>query len=145
MTSPSLKHLVWYADDDADDIALVREAFEKYDRPIDLQTFNDGMELLQYIRSGNVTTQPPCLIIIDLNMPRLNGKDTLRLLRNIDGFENTPVVLFTTSSMPADAYFARHYKAGFVTKPLAVHQMDLIIDSFIEHCTDDIKKKLRNV
>lgn len=144
MTLPSsLKSLVLYADDDPEDLQLVQEAFTKYIGDVDLVTCNSGMEALSYLKTLQEQNQTPCLIILDVNMPQINGKETLKMLRNIHGLEDVPVILFTTSSLPLDKEFARRYNAGFITKPIDVRQMELITEQFIEHCTDEVKKKLR--
>jgi CheY-like chemotaxis protein len=137
------KHLIVYADDDPDDLSLVRDSFNKYSRNVDLVTFEEGYGLVRYLASRSSLEAAPCLIIIDINMPGMNGKDTLLKLREIDRYRDTPVVLFTTSSQPEDKAFARAHGAGFMTKPLTYNQMDLITDQFIEHCTDEIKKNIQ--
>src|SRR5690348_147504 len=96
------KTLVLYADDDPDDIELVSEAFSLYSRNVELLTFRDGVELLSYIQSIDAFQAVPCLFIIDINMPRLNGKETLKRLRRIQEFADVPAVLFTTSTLPSD-------------------------------------------
>jgi CheY-like chemotaxis protein len=135
------KSLVFYADDDEDDKEFVAEAFELYGDHIELKTFSDGMELLGYI--DVYPTPHPCLIILDINMPRIDGKDTLRILRQVPGYENVPVVVFTTSSLPADSYFAQHYKAGFITKPLDLRQMTSIVEKFLDYCSEEDKVKFK--
>jgi len=137
------KGLVLYADDDPDDIELLSEAFQVYANDLELMTFSDGIELLRFIETIDPFHATPCLFILDINMPRLNGKETLRRLRRLDSFAEVPVVLFSTSSQPADAAFAKNYNAGFVTKPLHTNQVHVIIDEIIEHCSDDIKKNIR--
>lgn len=137
------KNLVLYADDDPDDIELVREAFSIYSRSIELLTFRDGIEMLSYIESINPFQAAPCLFIIDINMPRLNGKETLRRLRSFEEFSEVPAVLFTTSTLPWDESFARNFNAGFVTKPLHTNQVHQIIDQIIDHCSDEVKKLIR--
>ena len=137
------KGLVLYADDDPDDIELLSEAFQVYANDLELMTFSDGIELLRFIETIDPFHATPCLFILDINMPRLNGKETLRRLRRLDSFADVPVVLFSTSSQPADAAFAKNYNAGFVTKPLHTNQVHVIIDEIIEHCSDDIKKNIR--
>lgn len=144
MSNTPAKHLIIYADDDPDDRELVADAFKNYARNIEPVIFEDGVELMRYIRRTGHADAKPCLIILDINMPRLSGKDVLRLLRQKEGFENIPVVLFTTS-LPADTYFARHYKAAFVTKPLDTQQINRVIDQFIDHCSEDVKDKIRMV
>ncbi len=76
-------------------------------------------------------------------MPKLNGKETLLKIRNMERFHNIPVVLFTTSSADHDKNFAKKYGAGFVTKPLDSIQMKNITDRFIEHCSDEVQKSIR--
>jgi CheY-like chemotaxis protein len=137
------KSIVLYADDDPDDIELVSQAFAEYSQNVELITFPDGIELLSHIDRIGRFEPRPCLAIIDINMPRIDGKETLRRLRKIDGFSDMPVVLFSTSTMPSDIFFAKRYNAGFVTKPLLAQQIHLIIDQLIEHCTDEAKKLIR--
>jgi len=137
------KSLVLYADDDPDDIQLLSEAFQVYSNDLELMTFTDGMELLTFIETIDPFYVAPCLFILDINMPRLNGKETLRRLRRLDSFADVPAVLFSTSSLPADAAFAKNFNAGFVTKPLHTSQVHLIIDEIIEHCSDDVKRNIR--
>jgi len=138
------KSLVLYADDDPEDIELISEAFQSYSQNIELLTFPDGIALLNFIEEIDPFHAAPCLFILDINMPRLNGKETLRRLRTLESFSEVPVVLFTTSSLPADAAFARTFNAGFVTKPLHTNQIQLIVDKIIDHCSDEVKKNIRH-
>lgn len=137
------KSLVLYADDDPEDIELVSEAFQSYSQNVELLTFPDGIELLKFIETIDPFHASPCLFILDINMPRLNGKETLRRLRRINNFAEVPAVLFSTSSLPADANFAKNFNAGFVTKPLHTNQVHMIIDEIVDHCSDEVKKNIR--
>jgi CheY-like chemotaxis protein len=141
--STSPKNIVFYADDDADDLELVQDAFSQYAHNVEVVTAKDGSQALSYLQGLGDADPKPCLIILDVNMPFFNGKEVLRRIRTIDHFETVPVVLFTTSSMPSDQNFAEKYNAGFVTKPLDVSQMEVITELFIDHCSDEIKKKIR--
>jgi CheY-like chemotaxis protein len=136
-------HLVLYADDDVDDIRFVEESFSETTQNIELITAYNGIDLLKYLQSLKPLDPNPCLIILDVNMPLLNGKETLLKIREMDRFRSVPVVLFTTSSTELDKNFARKYNAGFVTKPLDNAQMKNITDRFIEHCTDEVQKLIR--
>ena len=136
-------HRVLYADDDADDIRFVEESFSESTRNIELVTAYNGLDLIRYLERLDRLDPEPCLIILDVNMPMLNGKETLLKIRQMERFENVPVVLFTTSSTDFDKNFATKYNAGFVTKPLHTTQMREVTDRFIEHCTDEVKKHIR--
>jgi CheY-like chemotaxis protein len=143
MTKYAKPNLVLYADDDADDLDLVREAFAQYSNNVDVVSFMDGTTVLSYLQSLSPLDPQPCLIILDINMPVMNGKEALIKIREMQPFEALPVVLFTTSSQPQDHSFAARYKAGFVTKPLDVKQMEFITEQFIDHCTEEIRNKIR--
>lgn len=141
--SISPRNIVLYADDDTDDLELVTSSFEKYANNVEVICFRDGTEILDYLKKLSDLDPKPCLIILDINMPLLNGKDALVKIRRMPEYESIPVVLFSTSSQPNDGNFAKKYNAGFVTKPLEHAQMRVITDQFIDHCSDEIKKNIR--
>lgn len=143
MTNIPPKHIVLYADDDPDDLALVQDAFAQYADNVEVVTASDGFEALSYLTGLDPFEPAPCLIILDINMPRLNGKETLQKIRNLQRFEGIPVVLFTTSSFPLDKDFATRHAAGFITKPLDARQIKVITEQFVSHCTDQIKKSIQ--
>jgi CheY-like chemotaxis protein len=138
------KSIVVYADDDLDDIELVQEAFRQYARDVEVITFGDGYGALSYFERLTTLDPLPCLVILDINMPGLNGKEVLVQLRKMEKVNNVPVVLFTTSNQPADKNFAQQFGAGMITKPLNIKQMERITEQFIDHCTEEIQKKIRN-
>lgn len=139
------KSLVLYADDDPDDLELLQEAFNDFTQAIELITFDNGLDLLEYVQKLTPFHPAPCLFILDINMPRLNGKETLKKLRTMNRYEDVPAVLFSTSTLPADAAFAGKYNAGFVTKPLHSRQIHKIVDQIINHCADDIRQRINKL
>lgn len=136
-------NIVIYADDDPDDIELVEDAFKQFANDVEVITFRDGSQALSYLRNLSEEDPVPCLVILDINMPVLNGKETLARMRQVEKYKEVPVVLFTTSSMPLDKSFAREHGAGFVTKPLGYEQMETITKEFINHCSEETQKKIR--
>ena len=141
--STTARNVVFYADDDLDDLELVKDAFAQYSKNVEVLTATDGSKALSYLSNLKKYDTLPCLIILDVNMPVINGKETLLRLREIEHFQDVPVVLFTTSSQPMDKSFAKKYNAGFITKPIDVKQMEVIADQFIEHCSEEIRGKIR--
>lgn len=133
------KNQIFYVDDDADDRLIMVHAFQDYRDQVELVLFDNGLDLLNHLNKNSET--PPCLILLDLNMPKLDGKDTLRLIRNNSKYDPIPVIIFTTSSLPSDSYFVRHFKAGFYTKPLDLHQMTPMIEKFVSFCTENATTK----
>jgi CheY-like chemotaxis protein len=136
-------NIVFYADDDSDDLELVGDAFARYTNNVKVVTAKNGAQALSGLQSLYEDGSIPCLIILDINMPVLNGKEVLKRIKNLPRLQSVPVVLFTTSSSPQDKEFAKNHDAGFVTKPLDVSQMEIITELFVDHCSDEIKKNIR--
>jgi CheY-like chemotaxis protein len=102
-----------YVEDDPDDILLMQEAFSEISG-YELMTFNNGAQLLQYLDRAVCF---PDLIILDVNMPVMNGRDALRRLKGHAIWSAIPVVMFSTGSAASDRLFAAAYKTDLVVKP----------------------------
>jgi CheY-like chemotaxis protein len=111
------------ADDDADDRELAREALAESRVLNKLHAVNDGAELLDYLhhegRYEHEHAPRPDLILLDLNMPKLDGREALGALKNDPKFRSIPVVVLTTSRAEEDV--VRSYDLGansFISKPV---------------------------
>ena len=107
---------VIFADDDADDLELITGFFKQYNQDIHVLEFRDGKEVLKFLDDFALNACPPLLIVLDINMPRLNGKETLAAIRKHSRYRNVPVVLYTTSNSQADQAFCREQNASWVSK-----------------------------
>jgi CheY-like chemotaxis protein len=141
--SSSPKSIVFYADDDMDDIQLVADAFARHTDNVVLITASNGSQAMTYFNHLADGDPLPCLIILDINMPLVSGKQVLISLRTQPRFQDVPIVLFSTSSLPSDAQFAKQHGAGFISKPLDMEQMEYIASSFLDHCTEEVKQKIQ--
>jgi two-component system response regulator len=124
--------LILYAEDDQDDRFIFENSFAQHRDEVDIQMFNDGLEILNHLKASSDLN--PNLIVLDINMPQVDGKDALRILRDMPSYAATPVVLLTTSSSPVDRYFAQHFNAGFITKPMDESEMDKITKELLKFC-----------
>ena len=107
---------VLIVDDDEDDQFLIKAAFEKDSSQYNLQFATDGTDLLKGIESPHFL---PDLILLDLNMPVMNGFEVLKHLKNSPIYRHVPVVVLTTSANEID--INRAYELGantFITKPI---------------------------
>lgn len=107
---------VFIADDDEDDRFLLASAFAQHSPECALYFAQDGLALLDELESSQAQ---PSLIILDLNMPRLNGFETLAYLRAQPSLGQTPIVILTTSEAEADRQRAQALGAtSFISKPI---------------------------
>jgi CheY-like chemotaxis protein len=116
--------VVLMAEDDSDDRLLVKDAMVECGWDGDLRFVEDGEELLDYLRRcgkyGEPDTAPrPGLVLLDLNMPRKDGREALREIKADANLHRIPVVVLTTSK--ADTDIGRMYDLGansFIAKPV---------------------------
>ena len=105
-------------EDDQVDVMNVRRAFEKNRITNPLYVAEDGIEGLEMLRSGKVPRDRR-IVLLDLNMPRMNGIEFLRELRADPRLLNTPVVVLTTSNDDRDKIDAYNLNiAGYLVKPV---------------------------
>jgi CheY-like chemotaxis protein len=112
------------ADDDADDRLLTSEALEESRVLNQLHFVEDGIELLEYLRHEGKYSDPtsaprPGLILLDLNMPRMDGREALKAIKEDPKLRSIPVVILTTSKAEED--MVRGYDLGaasYITKPV---------------------------
>lgn len=137
------KNFIVYVDDDEDDLEFVSAALGKYSTTLDVVLFEHGYTAYKFLLELEKKGQKPCLIILDINMPVMTGKELLSAIRNISFLDTVPVILFSTSNLDSDHNFAKSNKAGFITKPLGNEQMEQIAEEFLSHCSPEIKEKIR--
>ena len=115
-------------EDDEVDVMNVKRAFEKAHITNPLFVAGDGLEALDKLRNGEVPNNRR-LILLDLNMPRMNGIEFLRELRADPKLSATPVVVLTTSTMDRDKFDAYNLNiAGYLVKPVTFSSFcDLIV------------------
>ncbi|GAB3997086.1 response regulator [Spirosoma daeguense] len=115
----SCSFCVIVVDDDADDRFIIEQAFRHYSPECQLQLLDNGAELLNSLASRGSL---PSLILLDLNMPLLNGFETLHAIRQKATNQELPVVILTTSSEAQDQQQARQLKANdFISKPTTLN------------------------
>ena len=127
-------HTILYAEDDADDLFMIKEALLHYDTPVSLLHAPDGFEAIEKLKQAYLLAQLPCLIILDINMPGMDGREALINIRQTDIFNKIPIVLFTTSSSDGDKNFAIEWGAHFITKPKVYSDLEALAGQFIRLC-----------
>ena len=122
-TTPE-KKIILLVEDDPDDIYLIGEAIDECQLSARIFIVEDGEQMLDYLHNRGDYTDPavaprPDLILLDLNMPRKDGREALVELKQDPDLRSIPVVVLTTSSAEKDKNFSYDQGAsGFVTKPV---------------------------
>lgn len=120
---------ILYADDDAEDRMLVQEAMEEARVANDLHFVEDGEDLMDYLhrrgKFANLAGEPlPGLILLDLNMPRKDGREALGEIKQDPRLRSIPIVILTTSKAEED--ICRAYDLGvnsFIVKPVSFNSL----------------------
>jgi CheY-like chemotaxis protein len=136
MTSDDRRIVVLLVEDDPGDVLITREAFEHNKINNTLNVVRDGQEGLDYLyrRGAYGHAQRPDLILLDLNLPRYDGRQLLEKIKSDSELCHIPIVVLTTSSAEED--ILRSYKLhanAYVTKPVDIDQfMNVVrqIDEF---------------
>ena len=122
MPKPGLARIV-VAEDSGADVILVKEALRAKGIRADLTVFPDGEQCAGYLRGDH---EPPAAILIDLNLPRVDGFGLLRMVRSDRRYDGVPVAMLTSSRRPEDRRKSLELGANaFITKPLR-------LDEFLE-------------
>lgn len=137
------------ADDDADDRLLAKDALQECKLHGDLHFVENGEELLDYLHRRNKYTQlsnspRPGLILLDLNMPRKDGREALREIKSNPELRRIPVVVLTTSQ--ADTDIAQIYDLGansFITKPVTFDSLVKVMKVLGDYWCDIVELPLK--
>ena len=121
------------ADDDEEDRMMTKEAWESYKLANDLRFVNDGEELMDYLKHqgeyADATASPqPGLILLDLNMPKKDGREALQEIKAAPELRRIPIVVLTTSKAEED--ILRSYDLGassYITKPVTFEGLVTIV------------------
>ena len=141
MNSTTKPITILLADDDADDRLLTRDAFEESRLRNQLEMVEDGEELMDYLLhrgkyAGDEARPRPSLILLDLNMPRKDGREALKEIKSCSDLRNIPVVVLTTSKAEED--IIRTYDLGvssFIIKPVTFDGMVDVLKTWLFPCS----------
>ena len=121
--------VILMADDDADDRMLTRDALEESRVLNELKFVEDGEELMDYLHRKGKYAEPdsspkPGLILLDLNMPKKDGREALKEIKSDPNLRRIPVVIMTTSKAEEDIFRSYDFGASsFITKPVTFDRL----------------------
>ncbi len=115
---------IFVADDDAEDREMIKEAFDANGYGGQIAFVGDGVELLE-----KLSTEIPHFILLDLNMPRLDGMEALKQIRATEKYRNIPVIILSTSSLSKDINTSYHQGCNcYIVKPGSFSALVNVVD-----------------
>lgn len=135
-TAPAV---ILMADDDEDDVILVRDAFERSRLINDLHVVADGVELMDYLKrrggfAAPETAPRPDIILLDLNMPKKDGRQVLEEIKVDPDLRDIPIIVLTTSQSQIDICRSYHVGANsFITKPVTFENLCEVVKTLGEY------------
>jgi CheY-like chemotaxis protein len=127
------------AEDDPDDRLMAEKAFLENRIANSLVTVANGVELLDYLRqqgkyAGSSTAVKPCFILLDLNMPKMDGREALRIIKSDEKLMRIPIVIITTSKAEEDILISYNVGANsYITKPITFEGLVKVIKTLKDY------------
>ena len=130
-------------DDDAEDRTIIRDAMEALQAKDIIHFAENGEEALAILdKYVGATGQTPCLVVLDLNMPRMNGTETLRQMKGKEQFNKIPVIIYSTSINALEKEKCMMLGAHeYITKPISFKESKETAQKLLEFCKPIIANK----
>ncbi len=141
MTGDHRLRPILMADDDADDREMTRIALDESPLGNPIEFVNDGQELLDRLRRSVGRASLPGLVMLDLNMPRKDGRQTLAEIKQDPHLRHLPVIVLTTSKAEED--ILRSYDlgaSGFITKPVTFEGLVEVMTAIGDYWFDLVER-----
>lgn len=134
MNDSTMKPSILLVDDDPDDLFFLMEALQQADDNYTYVEAYDGEAALTILKDMQSRNEQPALIVLDINMPVISGRELLTILKNNPDFSHIPIILFTTSSNLFDRQFCRQYQVELITKPLSHKGLHGVAKYMLRYC-----------
>lgn len=129
------KRKILLADDDAEDQSIIQDAMEFLDAGDIMMFADNGQQLLDLLHNNFPSSVHPCLIVLDLNMPKMSGIQTLRKLKSDEKFKHIPVIIYSTSINPLEREECLLLGAHtFITKPISFRESRETAATLLQFC-----------
>lgn len=129
--------VILLVEDDLADQKLIKMSLSREKIINEIQIANNGEEALAYLqrsKNGGDEAPMPDLILLDLNMPRMDGKEFLKLMKSDDELSSIPVVILTTSDSDKDILGGYELQAsGYIKKPVSLQEFQDVIQNLCDY------------
>jgi len=131
---PELTRVVLCVEDDADDREMISNTIYEIDPSFKVVHAQNGIEAIEYLSKAKLSDDLPCLVILDLNMPKMDGRKTLAEIKKDEQLSVLPVVILSTSGNSIDKLYCTNYGVEFITKPTDLLGIHYEIKRLLQYC-----------
>lgn len=124
------------ADDDIDDIEILTTALNDLKVAPKVVTAKNGKGVIEYLQSCMTVNKSkvPCVVIMDMNMPLMDGRETVVAIKGLEVFKGLPIILYSTSKNKTDELFAQKWQVRYLEKPDTVDGLNKLANLIVEAC-----------
>ena len=133
---------VLLVEDSPGDVRLTQEALREANQAVLLHVVSDGVEAMQFLRREGTHADAPCpdLILLDLNLPRMDGREVLALIKEDERLKTIPTIVLTTSAAAADIMKSYQLQANcYLTKPVQFDAFESVVKSINDFWLTKVK------
>ncbi len=130
----TLNHTILCVDDDLDDLHLLKKAIASIDSKYEIIEAYNGVEGLEKLSEMVAVDQLPSLIVMDINMPKMDGRETFLSIKNNEKLAEIPLVILSTSSSVLDRIFFHKKNIEYITKPTHFDTLVTIARKLLSYC-----------
>jgi two-component system, chemotaxis family, response regulator Rcp1 len=137
-----MHRVVLLVEDSPGDVRLTQEAFRVADPSIELHVAADGVEAMAYLRHEGVhaTVPRPDFILLDLNLPKMDGREVLAHIKGDENLKTIPTVILTTSDAQADILTSYQLRANcYLSKPVQLEEFESLVKSINDFWLTTVK------
>jgi CheY-like chemotaxis protein len=137
---------VLLVEDSPGDVRLTQEAFREANTSIHLHVATDGVEAMAFLRreGAHAKAPRPDFILLDLNLPRMDGREVLAEIKQDKGLQTIPTVILTTSESEADIVKSYQLHANcYLSKPVQLTAFEILVKSISNFWLSDVKLPTR--
>ena len=137
-----MNRIVLLVEDSPGDVRLTREAFHDADPSIDLRVAVDGVDAMAFLRGAGVYigAPRPDFILLDLNLPKMDGREVLANIKEDDSLKTIPTVILTTSDAEADILRSYQLQANcYLSKPVQLEEFESLVKSINDFWLTKVK------
>jgi CheY-like chemotaxis protein len=128
---------ILHIDDDPDDQQLFRSAIQRVDAHSEIVVAENGAEGIEYLLTMKEQNNLPCIIVLDINMPKVNGRETCLAIKKDNVLAAIPLIIFSTSSSVLDKLFFENKDVVYITKPTDFDQIVEVANGLLDRCECD--------